>query len=211
MPPALTIRLAVPPALAPVKKVAPPALVMIVAEPAVLPPRKAVTPPLLLTIVAVPAVALPTKAVAPTSLAMGTAAGLVRALIKRAMLKVAMVLPSLMMVAWPADADGLNWVMPPLLLVMKALPAVLEPTKAVPLKKAAPAVLTMVALPAVLLPRNPVTPPSMFTMTALPALAAFRKARPGVVETAPPLETRKAGTVEELLTMPAPTKVIPVV
>src|SRR5215475_3245530 len=212
VPPGLTRRVAVPPELEPVKKVAPPALVMMVAEPAVLGPRKAVRPPLLLVMVAFPAVALPRKAVTPTSLGMGAVApGLVRASTRRVMLNEARLPPLFMNVALPADAAWLNVVMPPLLLMIRALAAVLEPTKTAPLKKAVPPVLIMTALAAELLPRKPVTPPSLLVMTALPALAAFVKLRPGVAATTPPLPTVKVGALAELLTMPAPLSTRPAV
>src|SRR6266850_870529 len=88
----------------------PPRLVMIVAAPAVLVLRKAVTPPLSLMIVALPAVLVLRKAATPTSLAEGTALGLVRALMNLLMLNEAVLPPLLTMVALPAVLDWLNCV-----------------------------------------------------------------------------------------------------
>ena len=69
----------------------------------------------------------------------------------RAMLKLAMSPPLLMNVALPAVVAWLNWVMPLVLLVMKALPAVLEPMNTAPLNGAVPPLLAIIAASGVIL------------------------------------------------------------
>jgi hypothetical protein len=83
---------------------------------------------------------------------------------------------------------------PPALVMIMALPAVLEPEKA----KIPPELVVIEAQPALLVPPKFVIPCPEFVMMALPAVLGPRKFR------IPKATTEKVGSFEELDRMPLP-------